>query len=76
MGMVQASRRCDQCKVRTLHHKKRLPFSGTAGMLVSILTFGLFLPIWFLIEIAENYGSGRWRCQRCGHARGDRYRDK
>jgi hypothetical protein len=33
-------------------------------LILSLVTFGLWLPIWLLISAG---GLGGWRCTQCGH---------
>lgn len=62
MAYAQSQRHCQECGRKTLHKRER--FSGGMGCLLVILTGGLFLPIWLLIDLL---GLARtWHCQRCG----------
>lgn len=65
MALVQARRHCYDCDRKTLHAKDR--FSDGWGCLLTVLTAGLFLPIWLLLGIIEAFKP--WRCQRCGKGR-------
>jgi uncharacterized protein (DUF983 family) len=65
MARIQSRRHCKVCGQRTLHEHEH--FSGGMGCLLTILTAGLFLPIWVLILIIEAFQP--WRCQRCGSGR-------
>lgn len=60
----QKSKHCRQCQRKTLHARER--FSDGWGVLLTILTAGLFLPIWLLIGVANSLT--RYRCQTCGQA--------
>lgn len=62
MAMKQGGFWCETCEQQTLHGKKH--FSGVAGLLISILTLGLFLPVWAVIALSETTNS--YRCQVCG----------
>lgn len=42
-------------------------FSGGIGCLLTVITAGLFLPVWILILILEAFKP--WLCQNCGHKR-------
>jgi DNA-directed RNA polymerase subunit RPC12/RpoP len=53
---------CNQCKRQTLHIKS--VFSGGMGCLLTIITGGLFLPIWLLLAFAQVFKP--YRCQQCG----------
>lgn len=64
MAMDQASRRCRTCKRMTLHVRSRM--SEGWGCLFTILTLGLFLPIWLLMSVFGTFSS--YRCQSCGRA--------
>lgn len=66
MGMIQASRKCRNCGRRTLHARRS--FGLGWGLLLSILTAGLFIPVWFCIKISEALFVS-WKCQQCGGAR-------
>lgn len=63
MAVQQASLWCDHCGDRTLH--ERHYFGGAWGWLFTILTGGLFAPIWLLIAIVQQQTRPQ-RCQRCG----------
>lgn len=65
MGLLQTSRHCRTCGKRTLHARK--VFSAGWGILLSLLTMGLFIPVWMLIGILGAFQS--WRCQACGTGR-------
>lgn len=62
MSIRQKSRYCPQCGRKTLHQKSY--FSGGWGCLLTILTVGLFLPIWFIAGLADHLKG--WHCQSCG----------
>lgn len=62
MSTVQKQKFCRNCGKKTLFAKER--FSGGMGCLLTILTAGLFIPIWLLadgLSILRPY-----RCQQCG----------
>lgn len=46
----------------TLHQRDM--FSGSWGCLLTVLTAGLFLPIWFFLMLLD--GFRKFRCQDCG----------
>jgi hypothetical protein len=60
--MLQKSKFCRECDERRLFAKSH--FSGGMGCLLTILTAGLFIPIWLLIGLCETLSA--WRCQDCG----------
>lgn len=65
MSTVQRSRWCRTCEARTLHQKETM--GGTWGCLLVIMSGGLFLPFWLLIDLLA---IGKpYRCQRCGRKR-------
>jgi hypothetical protein len=64
MPQRQTSRFCRTCNRRTLH--ARPVNSGGVGCLLTLLTFGLWLIPWLLLDVL---GAARpWRCQHCGSA--------
>lgn len=65
MTVRQKSRYCRECGRRTLHAKSY--FSGGWGCLLTIVTGGLFIPIWLIAGIIDH--AKAWRCQVCGKAR-------
>jgi hypothetical protein len=65
MAHLQTQRYCSLCGRYTLHAKDT--FSGGMGCVLTLLTAGLFLPIWLLIMLVEAFKP--WRCQFCGRAR-------
>lgn len=66
MAIIQAQRYCRLCNMRTLHVRTTLG-SGW-GCLLTVLTVGLFLPVWLLIGIGEALVT-KWHCQNCGRGR-------
>lgn len=64
MAYIQGQRYCDECDRRTLHHKQA--FSGGWGCLLTILTAGLFFPVWLILMVLAE--TKPWICQRCGEA--------
>ena len=65
MATYQSRRYCKACGAKTLHQRE--VFSTGLGCLLTILTAGLFFPIWFLIGICDLFNP--WRCQTCGKGR-------
>lgn len=62
---LKMSRVCRECGRRTLHEKEHFSFGW--GCLLSLLTVGLFLPVWLLIGIFEAFKP--YRCVNCGRGR-------
>ena len=62
MSIKQKQKMCKVCQKPTLHQKNQ--FSGGMGCLLTILTAGLFLPIWLLADIFDIFHP--YRCQTCG----------
>jgi len=62
MSTSQTSRYCRTCGQQTLHAREL--FSGGWGCLLTIITGGLFIPLWILIVILEAFKP--YRCQNCG----------
>jgi hypothetical protein len=60
--MAQTQRLCKECGQNTLHAKDEFAFAW--GCLLTILTGGLFIPIWVLISFSDALAA--WRCQTCG----------
>jgi hypothetical protein len=66
MAVHQASKWCGGCRRRTLHVKHT--FGVGMGLLLTVLTAGLFIPVWIVIIALEGFGA-KWRCQACGKAK-------
>jgi ribosomal protein L37E len=66
MGQVQTQRYCRTCGRRTLHARGAFGFG--LGCFFSIITAGLFVPVWLLIKVCEALFQ-QWRCQACGRGR-------
>lgn len=62
MGISHRSRFCRVCQAQRLH--TRHSFSGGMGCLLTIVTLGLFLPVWAIIAVRD--GLEPYRCQQCG----------
>ena len=62
MAVQQKQLECKTCKRNTLFQRET--FSEGIGCLLTVLTCGLFLPIWFLLEL--NSDMKPYRCQQCG----------
>jgi len=65
MGQLQTSRKCGVCGRRTLH--SRSCTSNLLCLLLSVLTLGIFVPVWLLLKVLEAFRP--WRCQTCGQGR-------
>lgn len=65
MGMVQGRRYCRDCEKKTLHEHRTAPHGWC--LLFSILTLGLFVPVWVVLIVMSAFSP--WRCQFCGSAR-------
>jgi hypothetical protein len=65
MAVMQAQRRCGTCGRKTLHARS---YTGAGtGCLLSVVTLGLFLPVWLVMATVEMFRP--WRCQQCGGGR-------
>jgi hypothetical protein len=64
MATKQIQKFCSECGRNTLHAKEI--FGGGWGCLLTILTGGLFLPVWFLADVLGIIKP--YRCQICGKA--------
>lgn len=65
MPIKQTSRYCKTCERRTLHQVTS--FSGVAGLFLSVITCGIFVPIWGFIMLGDMVRP--WRCQQCGRGK-------
>jgi hypothetical protein len=66
VAVIQGHKKCSQCGRKTLH--ARSTFGDGAGCVLSVLTLGIFVPIWIVIKVAEAM-LVPWRCQVCGKSR-------
>lgn len=64
--MPQKSRYCQRCHRHTLHTKEQL--SNGMGCLLTVVTGGLFIPLWLLYGILI-LPFRPFRCQQCGKGR-------
>lgn len=62
MATDMKSARCGYCRKMTLHVRHRT--SETMGCLLSILTCGLYIPIWLIMSLVDT--STPYRCNVCG----------
>jgi hypothetical protein len=63
----QKSLFCTYCQKQTLHESKMMQ----SGCIFTILTLGLFLPIWICLHLFSTH----YRCQTCGRTRSDRKKE-
>jgi rubredoxin len=66
MAFIQSQRYCKLCGRKTLH--ARATFGDGVGCILTVLTLGLFIPIWIIIKVLEAL-TAKWRCQVCGQGR-------
>lgn len=66
MALAQAQRFCKLCRRHTLHGRAVLGVG--MGCILSVLTAGLFIPVWMVISVLGG-SFGTWRCQTCGKGR-------
>ncbi len=64
MGASQDMLSCKACGTKTLHLVPRA--NHILHLLLSLLSLGLWIPIWFLLAIAP----GAPKCTACGRAKG------
>lgn len=57
---------CRDCGKPTRHERGIRYANHTLHLLVSLVTFGLWVPIWVLLSVFPE--KDRWRCSRCGCA--------
>ena len=62
MGLAQRHAWCKYCGRYTLHQKPRMGFG--VGLLLTLLTAGLFIPIWIVMGLLDAFKP--FRCQGCG----------
>lgn len=65
MGIQQKQKKCRECGRKTLHARET--FGDGMGCLLTVLTAGLFFPIWGLIMLGDLFKP--YRCQQCGRAK-------
>ncbi len=59
--MLQSRRYCEECGRYVL--AARQPMNLVLHLLLTLLTWGLWLGVWMLIAV---FRRAPWRCQRCG----------
>ena len=62
MSIKQTSIHCERCQRSMLHAKQH--FGGVIGLFLTVLTLGLFLPFWLVLDHMN--GKSAWKCQTCG----------
>jgi hypothetical protein len=62
MAVDQKQKFCPDCERKTLHQRQRL--SEAVGCFLTLLTAGLFLPIWILMSLVGT--AQGYYCQVCG----------
>jgi len=62
MALDQKQKWCSDCNRNTLHIRTRM--SEGWGCLLTILTAGLFLPVWIIMSLFGTFSG--WHCQACG----------
>jgi hypothetical protein len=62
MAVDQKQKYCKDCKRNTLHVRQRT--TEMWGCLLTLLTAGLWIPIWILISLFGTMSG--YRCQVCG----------
>lgn len=63
MGMSEASANCKTCNKPVM--ARRIGTSVILHVLLTLITGGLWLPIWIIIFIINEIKGG-WRCTQCG----------
>ena len=58
----QDSKFCLYCQGNTLHVRDK--YSNNFGCLLTIITCGIFLPVWIILAL---WHGKKWRCQQCGN---------
>lgn len=64
MGWIEGPRFCPHCE-RRVSARRRTP-SHLLHLILSLVSFGLWLPVWLIVAIGA--GSGHWLCSVCGSA--------
>jgi hypothetical protein len=65
LGVGATTSFCKRCKLQTMH--VRPPTSHVLHLLLSLVTLGLWIPMWILVAISN---SSQLRCATCGRERG------
>ncbi len=62
---------CRNCGRATLHTMRTKQASHLVHGVITVLFFGLWLPVWIIATILAQFYSEPWRCTACGQAIGD-----
>lgn len=62
MGTKTTGKFCSACQANVMA-QKNTP-NHILHIIISLITLGLWVPIWLLISL---FSVGQWRCTRCGH---------
>ena len=66
MTEQQGQKFCRRCGKMTLHAKRMVSVGCVTGILLTVLTAGIFLPFWAAYDILGMFAP--WLCQTCGEA--------
>jgi len=66
MGLEQSQGFCPQCNQLRLFSRQVYDVPHVGHLLITIVTFGLWLPIWILHAILNSWSDQPWRCRECG----------
>lgn len=69
MPATQKQEHCRECGRPTLHTRQVEHRAHTAHLLMTLFSFGLWLPIWILLELFPEQHP--WHCTQCGHTPGN-----
>lgn len=61
MGLKSTGKYCKRCHDHVMAQKNGV--NHILHLILSIVTVGFWLPIWFLLTVLS---FGGWRCTRCG----------
>lgn len=67
MKTLISRKRCKHCGKTTKHEMTVGGTSHVFHLLMSIITLGLWIPVWILIAITNS--GGAWYCSECGTKR-------
>jgi len=65
MGTNQIMAHCRKCNAQTIHLQQGT--SHVLHLLLSLITFGIWVPVWALVAISN---SGQKHCTQCGKLKG------
>lgn len=63
---------CRNCGRATLHTMRTKQASHLVHGVITVLFFGLWLPVWIIATILAQSFKEPWRCMSCGQVLGDR----